>query len=66
MISVRQARVVPLASFSFSVAGDTLAFGYILPTAVRIRVFHPLERAPAGHTKKDRHATHVGLMSIVY
>ena len=31
---------------------DTLAFGYILPTAGRIRDFHPLERAPAGRTIK--------------
>ena len=30
--------------------GDALAFGCILPTAGRIRNFHPLERAPAGHT----------------
>ena len=31
---------------------DTLALGYILPTAGRIRDFPPLERAPAGRTKK--------------
>jgi hypothetical protein len=30
---------------------DTLGFGYILPTAGRIRDFHPLERALAGRTK---------------
>ena len=30
---------------------DALAFGCILPTAGRIRDFHPLERAPAGHTE---------------
>ena len=29
---------------------DALAFGCILPTAGRIRDFHPLERAPAGRT----------------
>lgn len=34
--------------------GDALAFGCILPTAGRIRDFHPLEHAPAGRTtKKD-------------
>lgn len=32
--------------------GDALAFGCILPTAGRIRDFHPLERAPAGRTTK--------------
>ena len=52
MISVRRARVLPLASFRFPVAGDTLAFGCILPTAGRIRDLHPLERALAGRTKK--------------
>jgi len=31
--------------------GDALASGCILPTAGRIRDFHPLERAPAGRTK---------------
>jgi hypothetical protein len=31
---------------------DALAFGCILPTAGRIRDFHPLERAPAGRTMK--------------
>ena len=58
MVSVRQARVLPPASFRFPVAGDTLAFGYILPTAGRIRDFHPLERAPAGRTKKA-HRSHL-------
>ncbi len=29
---------------------DALSFSCILPTAGRIRDFHPLERAPAGHT----------------
>ena len=52
MISVRRARVLPPASFRFPVARDTLAFGYILPTAGRIRVFHPLERTHAGRTTK--------------
>src|SRR5699024_798427 len=30
--------------------GDALAIGCTLPTAGRVRDFHPLERAPAGHT----------------
>ena len=30
---------------------DALAIGCTLPTAGRVRVFHPLERVPAGHTK---------------
>ena len=33
---------------------DALAFSCILPTAGRIRDFHPLERAPAGRTTKRR------------
>ncbi|MBE7004854.1 MAG: hypothetical protein E7425_11385 [Ruminococcaceae bacterium] len=52
MISVRQVRGLPPASFRFPVAGDTLALGYILPAAGRIRDFHPVERAPAGRTIK--------------
>ena len=31
---------------------DTLAFGYILPTTGRIRVFHPLETCAARRTIK--------------
>src|SRR5699024_879789 len=31
---------------------DALAFGCTLPTAGRVRDFHPLERVPAGHTTK--------------
>lgn len=34
--------------------GDALAIGCTLPTAGRVRDFHPLERVPAGHTKKGR------------
>ena len=30
---------------------DALAIGCTLPTAGRVRDFHPLERVPAGHTK---------------
>lgn len=32
---------------------DALTLSCILPTAVRIEVFRPLERAPAGHTKRS-------------
>ena len=59
MVSVRQARGLPVvslfphpASFGFHLAMDTLAFGYILPTTGRIRVFHPLETCAAGYTRK--------------
>ena len=31
---------------------DALALGCTLPTAGRVRDFHPLERVPAGHTIK--------------
>lgn len=51
-ISVRQTRVLPPPSFGFHLAMDTLGFGCILPTAGRIRDFHPLERALAGRTMK--------------
>ena len=57
MVSVRQARGLPVvnlfphpASFGFHLAMDTLAFGYILPTTGRIRVFHPLETCAARRT----------------
>ena len=51
-ISVRQASALPRASFRPTPHGGALASGCILPTAGRIRDFHPLERAPAGRTKK--------------
>ncbi|MCI5650284.1 MAG: hypothetical protein MR332_12840, partial [Fusicatenibacter sp.] len=41
------------ASFRFHLTMDTLAFGYILPTAGRTRDFHPLETCAAGRTKKS-------------
>ena len=56
MIPVRRARVLPLPSFRFRLAADTLGFGYDLPTAGRSRDFHPLERALAGRTRKKRAA----------
>ena len=52
MVSVRQARVLPPSFFRFHLAMDTLDLGYILPTAGRIRDFHPLERALTGRTTK--------------
>ena len=52
MISVRRARVLPLPSFRFRLATDTLGFGYDLPAAGRSWDFHPLERALAGRTKR--------------
>ena len=52
MISVRQARVLPPSFFRFRLTTDTLDLGYILPTAGRIRDFHPLERALTGRTKQ--------------
>ena len=39
--------------------GDALAIGCTLPTAGRVRDFHPLERAPAGHTRKSRGCFHI-------
>ena len=52
-ISVRQASALPRASFRPTPHGGALASGCILPTAGRIRDFHPLERAPAGRTEKN-------------
>ena len=57
MIPVRQVRVLPPSSFRFRLTADTLDFGCILPTAGRIRDFHPLERALAGRTAKRRPPT---------
>ena len=52
------------ASFGFHLAMDTLAFGYILPTTGRIRVFHPLETCAARRTtKKGLHAVSHGVLS---
>ena len=53
MISVRQVKVLPPASFRFHLTMDTLALGYSLPATGRLRDFHPLEHAPAGRTTKD-------------
>ena len=50
MVSIRQARVLPPSFFRFRLTTDTLDLGYILPTAGRIRDFHPLERALTGRT----------------
>lgn len=41
-----------LPSALLNLTARTLVFSYILPTAGWIRDFHPLERAPAGRTKK--------------
>ena len=61
VVSVRQARGLPAvslfphpASFRFHLAMNTLAFGYILPTTGRIRVFHPLETCAAGRTETQK------------
>jgi len=62
MISVRQTRVLPPASFRFAVTHDTLAIGCILPTTGRIKDFHPLERAPAGRTIKNRSLIYIKLL----
>ena len=56
MISVRQVKVLPPASFRFHLTMDTLALGYSLPATGRLRDFHPLEYAPAGRTTKNAQA----------
>ena len=67
-ISVRQTRVLPPPSFGFHLAMDTLGFGCILPTAGRIRDFHPLERALAGRTKNRAKSVHFRpvIISVFY
>ena len=53
MVSVRWGRGFPhLPSALLNLTARTLVFSHILPTAMRIRDFHPLERAPAGRTWK--------------
>ena len=56
-----QASVLPRASFRLTPHGGALASGCILPTAGWIRDFHPLERAPAGRTNKQRRPFTSGL-----
>ena len=52
MISVRQTRDLPRASFRFRIATDTLAFSYVLTANGHTQDFHLLEFAHAGRTKK--------------
>ena len=61
VVSFRQARGLPVvrlfphpASFRFHLAMDTLAFGYVLPTAGRLRDFHLLETCAARRTITKR------------
>ena len=64
-VSVRQTRglsVVSLfphpVSFGSRLTTDTLAFGYLLPAAGRIRVFHPLETCAAGRMATSTSPSH--------
>ena len=66
MISVRQARVLPPSFFRFCLTADTLDLGYILPTAGRIRDFHPLERALTGRTTERPPGTAPGGLLCAY
>ena len=66
MISVRQARVLPPSFFRFRLTADTLDLGYILPTAGRIRDFHPLERALTGRTTERPPGTAPGGLLCAY
>ena len=50
VISVRQTRILPRASFRFRLTADTLASGYTLPATGRVRDFHPLDCTHAGRT----------------
>ena len=53
------------ASFRFHLAMDTLAFGYILPTTGRIRVFHPLETCAARRTILKRESDSDSLLRYI-
>ena len=53
-VSVRQVSGLPPASFRSRLAADTLALGYVLGATPCTRDFHPLERAHAERTKKNR------------
>ena len=64
-ISVRQVSGLHSGFLQTPPHDDALAFGYILPTAGRIRDFHPLERALAGHTKKSLSAADLAEREIV-
>ena len=66
MIPVRRARVLPLPSFKFRLAADTLGFGCDLPAAGRSWDFHPLERALAGRTKKMRLASALAKVNLIF
>ena len=50
-IPVRQVSGLPTASSGPLLTETPLLFSYILPTAGRIRDFHPLERALTGRTR---------------
>jgi hypothetical protein len=54
VISVRQAEVLPPASFRFHLAMDTLAVRLTVPTAKSVADFHRQVIAHAGRTRKDK------------
>ena len=51
VISVRQTKSLPSASFRFHLTMDTLAFDYVLPTTGCTKDFHLLEYAHAERTR---------------
>ena len=52
VISVRQTKSLPTASFRFHLTMDTLAFSYVFPTTGHAKDFHLLEYAHAERTQK--------------
>ena len=44
---------------------NALAIGCTLPTAGRVRDFHPLERAPAGRTRKGEEMSLFALLTVM-
>ena len=55
MVSVRWGRGLLTPSFRPCLTATPLVFGCILPTAGWIRDLHPLERVPAGRTRKSEY-----------
>ena len=67
-ISVRQASVLPAASFRFNLTVDTLAVQLTVPPVGPVRDFHPQVSAPClAHHKKypDRHCQSGLILSLL-
>jgi len=59
-LPVRQASVLPAASFRFRLTTDTLAVQLTIPLIRLVWNFHPRETWYAGHTKKSQNKNNSG------